>query len=1022
LKPRLSLAFQLALLTVAAVAVSTAVWGTAARALWRRFLAPEAAHWAFRSADDLSTLLAPAIEGGMKGPAARSAEKWVERVRSEPWVSGLAVYAADKRTVLVAPDGEPPAADLSIPSAVRSSDGRNIGWVRLWYSAAKYEQHLWRSVRYGIWILGALIGFAVGGAVYGLCWLLVLRPVRQVVAHRRLAPSPDGRPPAGRDAEAPVPAEPRREDAPSGFSELGTLIRRFRQMEHRLEESEENLDVLLAASRSMASDLDVQEIYDRVLDLVWRRLDRESCLIWLRDPDGLLRVKHFRNFPPEWVKRLRLRGGEGGAGRAIDGHEPVFDRELPEYAAVAKELGEPPLEARAAVHFPINIDGRGHGVLSAFARDAGFFQEDRVRMIQSLLDYLSVSVRGARLFERMQDFSRRKDFEISSTAHELERTNHRLIQRVRELRALYEVAQHSGDRAGAAEVAAKALEHARDLLEAERAGVFLLDTAGAAFSPFPAVPDAPSVAAEAAGDWRDRLSAGECVSLDKPEDVRRLLPGWDDKKSALAAPMLTGEGLLGYLAVAGKRRPPFEEEDRRVLSLLGRHLSETVLNARLRDERERRIRDLTTLAEVFSVLSGEPDLAKTLRETARVVAEAMGADVCVFLLYDEKTQELVAQPGAHGLPADQESRLYRIPLGDTSSTTVRVFVSGEPVLTVDAQIDPSVSPQYALLWKTRSLLAVPLSVEKRCIGVLRLGHKEPGRFTTDHLRLAALVAEQAAAIVQNARLYRQVQASVAELERLNRVKTEFLSMVSHELRTPITSINGFVGIVLGRSIGPLTEKQERFLGLVKQSVLRLSILIDDLLDTSRIESGRVSLQPEWTAVAEILRQTQRDHAPGAQNRKLDISVELPEELPPVYADPHRVRQVVDNLVTNAMKFTPEGGKVVLAARRQDDGVIVSVRDTGIGIPSAEREKVFEKFYQVKTEGVVRSHRGLGLGLAICRSFVEMHGGRIWVVSEPGKGSEFLFTLPRGSEKTAAAPADASARGPSVERRYNQEGA
>jgi signal transduction histidine kinase len=273
-----------------------------------------------------------------------------------------------------------------------------------------------------------------------------------------------------------------------------------------------------------------------------------------------------------------------------------------------------------------------------------------------------------------------------------------------------------------------------------------------------------------------------------------------------------------------------------------------------------------------------------------------------------------------------------------------------------------------------------------------VGHRKPGAFGREHLRLAGLVAEHAAAVIENARLYRRAQGNVRELKRLNDLKTEFLSMVSHDLLSPLSSVEGFLSLMLKEEVGPLTGQQKEFLTLCAGSLQRVTMLIDDLLDLSRIEAGAVKIRPELVDLRDLLALARREHEPSAREKGLTLALSVPDGLPLVNADPHRLRQVVDNLLRNALKFTPEGGRVLLSARRRGDEVIVSVKDTGIGLSETEREKVFERYYQVE-ESASRRARGAGLGLAICKSLVEHHGGRIWVDSVPGRGSDFQFSLP-----------------------------
>jgi PAS domain S-box-containing protein len=233
-----------------------------------------------------------------------------------------------------------------------------------------------------------------------------------------------------------------------------------------------------------------------------------------------------------------------------------------------------------------------------------------------------------------------------------------------------------------------------------------------------------------------------------------------------------------------------------------------------------------------------------------------------------------------------------------------------------------------------------------------------------------------------------------EIERANRLKSEFLASMSHELRTPLHTIIGFSELLAEELEGPLNEKQQRFVQHIHKDSLHLLELINDILDISKIEADRLELRPEafdFTALVAESIASVRSLA-EAKSHTLETASDVPTA---VEADRLRIKQILVNLLSNAIKFTPEGGRIRLEARVQDSFVVVSVIDTGVGIPSEEHESIFDKFHQVgaTTKGV---REGTGLGLAITKRLVEQHGGSIWVQSQPQQGSTFLFTLPLGS--------------------------
>jgi signal transduction histidine kinase len=246
----------------------------------------------------------------------------------------------------------------------------------------------------------------------------------------------------------------------------------------------------------------------------------------------------------------------------------------------------------------------------------------------------------------------------------------------------------------------------------------------------------------------------------------------------------------------------------------------------------------------------------------------------------------------------------------------------------------------------------------------------------------------------------QLERTNQELRKIDSMKSEFVSVASHELRTPLAAIKNAVQLMLTGKTGEINENQEKFLSMAERNINRLTNILNDLLNLSRIESGKIELNFENIRLKEIIELTASFLKPHADGKSIQIDVEVHEQLPVVYGDQEKIEQILTNLIGNAIKFTPEGGKILITAiplsKDQKGGygdrVAVSVKDTGIGIPPEHLDAIFEKFHQV--EGSLhRSVSGTGLGLAITKGLVEAHQGKIWVESELEKGSTFTFTLP-----------------------------
>jgi PAS domain S-box-containing protein len=235
-------------------------------------------------------------------------------------------------------------------------------------------------------------------------------------------------------------------------------------------------------------------------------------------------------------------------------------------------------------------------------------------------------------------------------------------------------------------------------------------------------------------------------------------------------------------------------------------------------------------------------------------------------------------------------------------------------------------------------------------------------------------------------------SDITERREVERMKDEFISLISHELRTPLTSINGYVALLLEGEAGPLAEEQREFLTIVRKNADRLMGLVNELLDLSRIEAGKVELNRARLDLGPLIRDVASSLRLQIEAKGQQLELDLADDLPSVWADPDRVTQILTNLVSNAHKYTPAGGSIFVRARGQDGRVRVEVRDTGIGLAPDEQAQLFTRFFRARNKAT-REVGGTGLGLAITRSLIELHGGEISVTSAPGQGSTFCCTLP-----------------------------
>jgi signal transduction histidine kinase len=373
--------------------------------------------------------------------------------------------------------------------------------------------------------------------------------------------------------------------------------------------------------------------------------------------------------------------------------------------------------------------------------------------------------------------------------------------------------------------------------------------------------------------------------------------------------------------------------------------------------------------------------------------ELTGMDGGSLYEYDETREEFYLHT-ADRLPDELVDALRATPIRKGEGALGRMAVTREPVEIrdiADEAIYQSRVREILIRLGYRSLLVVPLLREDHLLGGLAVNRTDTGEFEPRVIDLLKTFATQSALAIQNARLFREIEEKSRQLETASQHKSEFLANMSHELRTPLNAIIGFSEVLSERMFGEINDKQAEYLGDILESGRHLLSLINDILDLSKIEAGRMELEPTDFDLPNAIDNTLTLIRERAQRRGIALGRKVDERLGTIRADERKVKQVLLNLLSNALKFTPEGGQIDVRARLNNDEAEISVTDTGVGIAPEDQAAVFEEFRQVGA--AAKKVEGTGLGLAISRKFIELHGGRIWVRSEVGKGSTFAFTLP-----------------------------
>ena len=622
---------------------------------------------------------------------------------------------------------------------------------------------------------------------------------------------------------------------------------------------------------------------------------------------------------------------------------------------------------------PLNAAAETIGTLSVGNRDSGIaYTQSQLRLLQAIADQTAGAIVKARLLQEAQQ-----------RAHQLSTLNEitRQLTGTLELEPLLQYM----------------LESAVSILNCEAGSLFLIDeqTGDLVFK----VTVGP-VAANLVGQRLPPGSGivGRAVELRGPviENEAQQSPtrfsATDQQtgfvsRSLLAVPLQIKDRVIGVVEVINRRDGlPFVAEDQNLLTAFAGQAAVAMENARLYTLTDQkladRVEELQVMQRIDRELNASLEMDRAMRITLEWAMRQSRAEAGLIGMFEEGKLSIMAEQGYEERTPAVTEQIVNLQLPAFKA----VVESGQP-----QRVDLLSLAGAGLLPAAHTQIVIPIRREAQVIGLLLL---ESSSDSQEDLAFLNRLSDHAAIAISNAQLYGEVQ-------RANLAKSEFVSFVAHELKNPMTSIKGYSELLAGGAVGPITEMQSNFLNTIRSNVERMSTLVSDLNDNSKIEAGRLRLDFKAMDVADLVDEVSRSSKRQIDDKKQTINLELPANLPPVWADRTRVAQVMINLVNNAYKYTPESGVITVGAEdthNQWDAegasrvVHLWVRDNGIGIAPEDRDKIFTKFFR-SDDSKAREAPGTGLGLNITKSLVEMQGGRIWFESEFRRGTTFHFTIP-----------------------------